>query len=44
MVYRQVQVLKRAAGKSRRSGKAVAIVSYDEKAGNPGRCDDEADA
>ena len=32
-VYRQVQVLKRAAAKSRKAIKRVAIVSYDEKPG-----------
>src|SRR3981189_3568841 len=32
-VYREVQVLKRAAAKSRKSKKPVAIVSYDEKPG-----------
>jgi transposase len=32
-VYREVQVLKKAAAKSKRPGKPVAIVSYDEKPG-----------
>jgi transposase len=32
-VYRQVQVLKKTAAKSKKSGKSVAIVSYDEKPG-----------
>lgn len=32
-VYRQVQVLKRAAAESKRPDRAVAIVSYDEKPG-----------
>src|SRR6266849_1026577 len=32
-VYREVQVLKRAAAKATKSGKPVAIVSYDEKPG-----------
>ena len=32
-VYREVQVLKRAAAKSRKAIKRVAIVSYDEKPG-----------
>ena len=32
-VYREVQVLKRAAAKSKKPGKPVAIVSYDEKPG-----------
>src|SRR3974390_2721232 len=32
-VYREVQVLKKAAAKSKTSGKPVAIVSYDEKPG-----------
>src|SRR5256884_2144718 len=32
-VYRQVQILKRAAAKSRKAIKRVAIVSYDEKPG-----------
>src|SRR4030081_1320280 len=32
-VYREVQVLKRDAAKSKKSGKRVAIVSYDEKPG-----------
>jgi transposase len=32
-VYRQVQVLKKAAAKSKTSDKSVAIVSYDEKPG-----------
>ena len=32
-VYREVQVLKQAAAKSGKSGKPVAIVSYDEKPG-----------
>jgi transposase len=32
-VYREVRVLKKAAAKSRKSGKSVAIVSYDEKPG-----------
>ncbi|HEX3441979.1 MAG TPA: IS630 family transposase [Pseudolabrys sp.] len=32
-VYREVQVLKKAAAKSKKSGDAVAIVSYDEKPG-----------
>ena len=32
-VYREVQVLKKAAAKSKKSGKPVAIVSYDEKPG-----------
>lgn len=32
-VYREVQVLKRAAAKSNKRGKSVAIVSYDEKPG-----------
>ena len=35
-VYREVQVLKRAAAKSRKAIKRVAIVSYDEKPGTPG--------
>ena len=30
-VYRKVEVLKRAAAKSKKTGKPVAIVSYDEK-------------
>ena len=32
-VYREVQVLKKAAAKSKKTGKPVAIVSYDEKPG-----------
>lgn len=32
-VYREVQVLKKAAAKSKKSGKPVTIVSYDEKPG-----------
>jgi transposase len=32
-VYREVKVLKKAAAKSQKPGKAVAIVSYDEKPG-----------
>jgi transposase len=32
-VYRQVQVLKKTAAKSKKSDKSVAIVSYDEKPG-----------
>lgn len=32
-IYREVQVLKRTAAKSKKSDKAVAIVSYDEKPG-----------
>lgn len=32
-IYREVQVLKKAAAKSKRSDKTVAIVSYDEKPG-----------
>jgi transposase len=32
-VYREVQVLKKAAARSNKSGKRVAIVSYDEKPG-----------
>ena len=32
-VYREVQVLKKAAAKSMKPGKPVAIVSYDEKPG-----------
>src|ERR1700745_148786 len=32
-VYREVQVLKKAAAKSKQAGKSVAIVSYDEKPG-----------
>jgi hypothetical protein len=32
-VYREVQVLKKAAAKSKKSGKPVAVVSYDEKPG-----------
>ena len=32
-VYRQVQVLKRTAARSKKPGKPVAIVSYDEKPG-----------
>src|SRR5262245_36954744 len=32
-VYREVQVLKKAAAKSKKSAKPVAIVSYDEKPG-----------
>lgn len=32
-VYREVEVLKKAAAKSKRRGKPVAIVSYDEKPG-----------
>jgi transposase len=32
-VYREVQILKKAAAKSKKSGKPVAIVSYDEKPG-----------
>src|SRR5262245_18696009 len=32
-VYREVQVLKKAAGKTKRSAKPVTIVSYDEKPG-----------
>ena len=35
-VYREVQVLKKAAAKAEKSKKPVAIVSYDEKPGNPG--------
>ena len=35
-VYREVQVLKKAAAKAEKSNKPVAIVSYDEKPGNPG--------
>ncbi len=33
-VYREVQLLKRAAAKSRKAIKRVAIVSYDEKPGS----------
>ena len=32
-VYRKVEVLKRAAAKPKKTGKPVAIVSYDEKPG-----------
>jgi transposase len=32
-VYREVQILKKAAAKSKKPGKPVAIVSYDEKPG-----------
>lgn len=32
-VYREVQILKKAAAKSKKSGKPVPIVSYDEKPG-----------
>ena len=32
-VYREVQVLKKNAAKSKKPGKSVAIVSYDEKPG-----------
>ena len=32
-VYREVQVLKKAAAKSKKSGKPVTIISYDEKPG-----------
>jgi transposase len=32
-VYREVQVLKKAAAKSKKAGKSVAVVSYDEKPG-----------
>jgi hypothetical protein len=32
-VYREVQVLKKAAAKAEKSNKPVAIVSYDEKPG-----------
>src|SRR6202049_2543105 len=32
-VYREVEVLKRAAAKTKKTGKSVAIVSYDEKPG-----------
>jgi transposase len=32
-VYREVQVLKKAGGRSKKPGKPVAIVSYDEKPG-----------
>jgi transposase len=32
-IYRQVQVLKKAAAKTKKPGKPVAIVSYDEKPG-----------
>jgi hypothetical protein len=32
-VYREVQVLKRAAARSKKSGKPLVIVSYDEKPG-----------
>ena len=32
-VYREVQVLKKAAAKSKKSAKSAAIVSYDEKPG-----------
>jgi transposase len=32
-VYREVQVLKKAAAKSKKPGKPVAVVSYDEKPG-----------
>jgi hypothetical protein len=32
-LYREVQVLKKAAAKSKKSAKSAAIVSYDEKAG-----------
>jgi transposase len=32
-IYREVQILKKAAAKSRKPGKPVAIVSYDEKPG-----------
>ena len=35
-VYREVQVLKKAAAKAEKSKKPVAIVSYDEKPCNPG--------
>ena len=35
-VYREVQILKRAAAKSRKAIKRVAIVSYDEKPGMGG--------
>ncbi|MCS3764839.1 MULTISPECIES: hypothetical protein [Bradyrhizobium] len=32
-VYREVQILKKAANRSKKSDKPVAIVSYDEKPG-----------
>ena len=32
-VYRGIQVLKKAAAKSKKSGQPLAIVSYDEKPG-----------
>src|SRR5205085_9563036 len=32
-VYREVQVLKKATAKSKKAGKSVAVVSYDEKPG-----------
>jgi transposase len=32
-VYREVQVLKKAAAKSKKAGKSMAVVSYDEKPG-----------
>ena len=35
-VYREVQVLKKAAAKAEKSNKPVAIVSYDEKPGIAG--------
>jgi len=42
-VYREVQVLKKAAAKSKKSAKSVAIVSYDEKPGiQPGHRHDGA--
>jgi len=41
-VYRKVEVLKRAAAKPKKTGKPVAIVSYDEKPGHPGHRHDVA--
>ena len=42
-VYREVQVLKKAAAKSKKSAKSAAIVCYDEKPGHPGHRHDGAD-
>ena len=41
-VYREVQVLKKATARSKKSQKSVAIVSYDEKPGSAGDRDDGA--
>src|SRR5712672_774436 len=39
-VYREVQVLKKAAARSSKPRKPAAIISYDEKRWNPSHCDD----